>query len=152
MDFYDHIATGYDELHSEEQLKKIHLLKQHLEVRPTDLLLDVGCGTGISTECWDCRKIGIDPSLGLLKQKKAKEGFYLQARAENIPFKDNTFDVVVSVTAIQNFDDFRKGLDEIKREFAERNLSIVETFSDVAGASFDPHSAEFAVVAKKRGT
>ena len=37
------------------------------------------------------------------------------ARAENIPFKDNTFDKVISVTSMHNFNDIEKGINEIKR-------------------------------------
>ena len=40
---------------------------------------------------------------------------YKLAPAENIPYPDDFFDIVVSVTAIQNFDDVEKGLNEIKR-------------------------------------
>ena len=39
----------------------------------------------------------------------------MNAEAEHIPFKDKTFDIVISVTAIQNFHDIKKGLKEIKR-------------------------------------
>ena len=37
------------------------------------------------------------------------------ARAENLPFKNNSFDKVVSLTAIHNFDDISKSIKEIKR-------------------------------------
>ena len=39
----------------------------------------------------------------------------MQAAAEDIPFADNSFDIVISITAIQNFNDIEKGLREIKR-------------------------------------
>ena len=48
MNYYDKIAKGYEELHKEEQLKKIKLIKTILKVNPTDKLLDVGCGTGLT--------------------------------------------------------------------------------------------------------
>ena len=113
MDYYDSIAEGYDELYRDEQERKIQVIANHLQVKDTDLILDVGCGTGISTDPWKCKKIGIDPSIKLLE--KAKQGFLVNAEAEHIPFKDNTFDIVISVTAIQNFRDIKKGLKEIKR-------------------------------------
>ena len=34
--------------------------------------------------------------------------------------EDNEFDIVISVTAIQNFNDYKKGLDEIKRVGKDR--------------------------------
>ncbi|MFC1753317.1 class I SAM-dependent methyltransferase [Thermoproteota archaeon] len=133
MGYYDTIASGYDELHAEEQLKKLNLIKKDLKIDKTDTLLDVGCGTGISTEFWKCRKIGIDPSLELIKQAlDVKKGFYIQADAESIPFKDSSFDVVISITAIHNFSDFRKGLDEMKRVGKKRfALTILKKAKDI---------------------
>ncbi len=117
MNYYNEISEGYEELHKEEQEKKIALIKQHIEIKPADKLLDVGCGTGLTTRCWQCKRYGIDPSKKLLEKAKLadKEGTYKLAPAENIPFDDTEFDIVVSITAIQNFDDIEKGLKEIKR-------------------------------------
>jgi ubiquinone/menaquinone biosynthesis C-methylase UbiE len=111
--YYDKIAEGYEELHKNEQIQKIRLISDHLKIDKNDLLLDVGCGTGLTTRFWSCRRIGLDPAIRLLK-KTDKKG-YVNAEAENIPFKDNVFDIVISVTAIQNFHNIKKGLEEIKR-------------------------------------
>jgi demethylmenaquinone methyltransferase/2-methoxy-6-polyprenyl-1,4-benzoquinol methylase len=122
MTYYDEISEGYEELHKEEQEKKIALIKKYIKVDPDDLLLDVGCGTGLTTEPWDCKKIGIDPAKKLIEKAKAKKTKtrYLVAEAENIPFEDNKFDIVISITTIQNFHDIEKGLSEIKRVGKDR--------------------------------
>ena len=46
MTYYDQISQGYEELHKEEQLKKVELIKKHLKLNKENKLLDVGCGTG----------------------------------------------------------------------------------------------------------
>jgi len=121
MNYYDKIAKGYEELHKEEQLKKIKLIKTILKVNPTDKLLDVGCGTGLTTTPWKCKRYGIDPSKKLLERAKQKEKVvYKLASVEKIPFKDNFFDIVISITAIQNFTNIEKGLKEIKRVGKDR--------------------------------
>lgn len=119
--YYDEIAQGYEELHLEEQQKKISLIKEYFHPLKQEKLLDVGCGTGITTEPWDCERYGIDPSKKLIRKAVSKaisrneKINYLIASAEHIPFPDKSFDHVISITAIQNFDDIKKGLNEIKR-------------------------------------
>ena len=116
MNYYDSISKGYEELHEEEQLKKIEIIKKILKVNRKDKLLDVGCGTGLTTKPWQCKRYGIDPSKKLLQRARDKESItYKQAQAEAIPYKDNYFDIVISVTAVQNFSDIEQGLKEIKR-------------------------------------
>lgn len=115
-DYYDSIAEGYEELHKEEQLKKIEIIKKLLKVKPEDKLLDVGCGTGLTTEPWKCKRYGVDPAKKLLSKARQKDKIeYKLTPAEKIPYPDRFFDVVISITAIQNFEDIEKGLKEIKR-------------------------------------
>jgi len=116
MTYYDDISEGYEELHKEEQLKKIELIKPLLKLNKEDKLLDVGCGTGLTTEPWNCNRYGIDPAKKLLARARDKENIeYKLAPAESIPYEDNFFDIVISITAIQNFQDIEQGLKEIKR-------------------------------------
>ncbi|MFP4118565.1 MAG: class I SAM-dependent methyltransferase [Candidatus Woesearchaeota archaeon] len=120
MDYYDSIASGYDELHKEEQLKKIALIDKAEIVTESDRLLDVGCGTGFSLDHFPVKEaVGIDPSQGLISQYEGEQKI-MQGYAENLPFDDHSFDVVISLTAIQNFDDIEKGLLEMKRVGKDR--------------------------------
>jgi ubiquinone/menaquinone biosynthesis C-methylase UbiE len=114
--YYDSIAPAYDELHGAEQLKKLAIVKQHLTITPETKLLDVGCGTGIGCQ-FDCDVTGIDPSEELLKiaEKRLPQVQFFEGSAEQLPFEDRAFDVVISLTAIQNFSDIVKGIQEIKR-------------------------------------
>ncbi len=121
MNYYNSISRSYNKLHKEEQLSKIRLIKDNLEIKKKDFLLDVGCGTGIFADEFNCIKIGIDPSIEMLNQ--GKNAFYIQAYAENLPFKDSSFDTVISVTAIHNFKDIKKGLEEIKR-VSRKNIAL----------------------------
>ena len=47
MGYYDAISEGYDDLHGEEQENKLAIIKEKLKIGEKDLLLDVGCGSGI---------------------------------------------------------------------------------------------------------
>lgn len=110
--YYDETAKGYEELHGEEQRKKLRIISDYLNVKNDDKLLDVGCGPGYTSEFFNCKIMGIDPSQELLANCSFEA---ILGKAEELPFKDNEFDVVISVSAIQNFDDIKKGLQEIKR-------------------------------------
>ena len=114
MNFYKLISKGYDELYGEEQKIKHRIIKENLEIKHNDLMLDVGCGIGHD---FNCSVIGIDPSMELLLTNNPLNHIdnKILARAESIPFKDNTFDKVISVTSMHNFNDIEKGITEIKR-------------------------------------
>ena len=107
MKYYNKIAKGYNELHKEEQLKKINIIKQHIKPKPPTL--DIGAGTGISSQPF--KAIALDPAINMLKQYK---GIKVQAKAEHLPFKDNTFNTIISVTALHHTN-IKKALKEIKR-------------------------------------
>ena len=126
VNYYDGIAKGYDELHGEEQLKKLVLIGKEIRtdsqlkdfIKPTYKLLDVGCGTGISTGFFNVKdKFGVDLSKSLIRIARRNYPAYdfMVGSAEQLLYKDKQFDIVISLTAIQNFDDINKGLNEIKR-------------------------------------
>lgn len=118
MKYYNKIAPGYNELHSDEQKKKLMIISNYLDVKPDNRLLDVGCATGISSEVFNCEIVGIEPSKEMLIQGK-RDGVHkmdlLQGKGEQLPFSDNSFDIVICVTALHNFRNPEKGLAEIKR-------------------------------------
>src|SRR3989338_5642321 len=73
-EYYNSISEGYEELHREEQEKKLAIIKQKLQITSEDRLLDVGCGTGITSQ-FDCKVTGVDPAKRLIEKamKKTEE-------------------------------------------------------------------------------
>lgn len=106
-DYYSTIASSYNELYGEEQKDKFELLSKYVKLRP--LVLDIGCGTGVVD--FGVKTVGIDPSIGLLKKHP---GLKVCARAEALPFKDNVFSSIVSLTVLHHTD-INKAIEEIKR-------------------------------------
>lgn len=111
MSYYNKISSGYNELHEAEQLNKIKIIKKHLKV--SGKLLDIGAGTGISTKPFmeDADCISLDPNEGMLKQSPAKQ---VVGIAEELPFSDKTFDIIISVTSFHHFN-LEDAIKEIKR-------------------------------------
>jgi len=108
--YYDEISSGYNELHKEEQLKKVRIIIKELGIT-NEKVLDVGCGTAFYAELFE-NYTGLDSSKGMLEKAKAN---VILGNAENLPFKDKSFDVVISVTALHNVKDFKKAIKEMER-------------------------------------
>src|SRR5262249_37788471 len=71
--------------------------------RRTSTMLDLGTGTGTLARGFalrGCDVVGLDPSTELLAEARRRGEEcgvtirYVEARAENIPFEDSTFDIV----------------------------------------------------------
>jgi ubiquinone/menaquinone biosynthesis C-methylase UbiE len=123
--YYDTIAPSYNELYGEEQLNKWKLVKKLIPIK--GLVLDAGCGTGIITKELG-NVIGIDVSLELLKQCESSLRV-LCADVEYLPFKDKTFDTIVSFTVLQNVDDVSRAVSEFKRVLKEDGHLLVTVLS-----------------------
>lgn len=124
--FYDAIASGYIELHKEEQEKKIRLIKSLVRFKDNNLMLDLGCGP-----CFffvdNLTVVGVDPSVRLLRQSVTKTT-RIAAVGEALPFKDQVFDYVVSITALQNVADVVLVMKEVKRVVKHEKRNMVFTF------------------------
>lgn len=119
MKFYSVVAKSYNELYKEEQIRKLNLIKNEVEVIPP--LLDIGCGTGISTNFLTKDSIGIDNNKEMLKMAP-KNCVY--ANAESLPFKDGSFNTIISLTAFQNIKNMGKALREVIRVSSNGNIVI----------------------------
>ncbi|PIN69582.1 hypothetical protein COV93_04875 [Candidatus Woesearchaeota archaeon CG11_big_fil_rev_8_21_14_0_20_43_8] len=101
-------------------------LMELCDIGPDSYILEVGCGAGLATtyiaKRYGCRIMAIDIRKEMVEQAKAtakRRGVedrieFRVANAEHLPFKDNTFDAVIteSVTA---FTDKNKSIKEYKR-------------------------------------
>ncbi len=118
--YYDAIAGGYDELHGAEQKEKANVVLKNIKLADTDTILDVGGGTGFATRHFPGKRVVLEPSEGL---RGKVDGIAIAGVAENLPFPDNTFTLVICLTAIHHFDDARKALEEMKR-VSEKYVAI----------------------------
>lgn len=119
--YYQHSTRYRDDLqtHDEEFLEPFLILVERY-VRPSSRVLDVGCGTALSTRLLSQRGYktsGADLSpLFLAVEKKAHPATsLLAASALQLPFADETFDSVVAFEFIEHIPDVPALLDELSR-------------------------------------
>jgi ubiquinone/menaquinone biosynthesis C-methylase UbiE len=86
------------------------------------LTLDLGCGTGRNLPLFpdDVRAVAVDPCRETLlrARRRAPGALLVQARAEEMPFRDGTFDTVVSGLVLCSVTDPGLALAEVRRVLA----------------------------------
>lgn len=104
-------------------------------------VLDIATGTGDLAiqiaKSTQAKITGFDLSAGMLevgKKKISKENLedrieMIQGDAENMPFEDNAFDVITVAFGVRNFENLKKGLDEIYRVLRPGGKFIILEFS-----------------------
>lgn len=141
---FDNISGNYDRLNRvitfgmdiRWRKNAFNLVKAH----QPDRILDIATGTGdmafLYAQTSAQEIIGLDISTGMLdvaKEKATKLDLeanveFMVGDAENLPFDDNSFDVVTVSYGIRNFEDLEKGLKEIHRVLnADGIMVILET-------------------------
>lgn len=99
-------------------------------------VLDVGCGKGFLL--YELTKVvpglivqGIDISEYAIKNSKSEIKEFLQVGyAQDLPFKDNSFDLVYSITTLHNLYifDLKKAVQEIERVSKNNSYIVVESY------------------------
>ena len=117
--FFDAFASQNIEQHgaADRLLRyRIALLKHHAQLKPSDTVLDVGCGNGhhlFAMKDSFSSATGVDLSSGMIEQARtaAKEhpecrvSFHTDDSESLFTLKDNTFDVVFCVGALEHMID-----------------------------------------------
>ena len=133
LDNYDERMRSLDRLRYDETLSEVVRMST---VKEGDLILDIGTGTGnLAVKFLEegCQIIGLDPSIKLLRmaeQKVERWGKRSDIRiCENpfleIPFFDNTFDVIASTYSIHHLTDDAKRLAVIEMKRVMRPDGVI---------------------------
>ncbi len=121
---YNRIARFYDLMNRGSEKRWFSKWKKQFFSPLTGNILEVGIGTGQSIDFYnkDAKVIGIDFSEKMLdkaEEKLAKSGkkniTLKQMDAENLDFKDNSFDYVVTSCVFCSVPNPMKGLKELRR-------------------------------------
>lgn len=113
---YNASAHTYDSLYGEEQVSKLNKIIG-LGFKTGKRLLDVGCGTGLSTIQGTNIElaIGLDISIGMLNQAIKKGKQVVLGDMTKMPFRSSTFESIMINTSFHHAPRKRKTIREILR-------------------------------------
>ena len=134
-------ARSYDEWFCNERHQYIAELEDELLVRllrPVmgERILDIGCGTGRHLEMF--LRMGLDVSgldasphmLEFARKKVGTRASLYHGVAEDLPFEDNSFNMVTMITTLEFVEDSRKALEEACRVAKDRIfLGVLNRYS-----------------------
>ena len=137
---FDEIAPSYDIVNrivsfgSDKLWRKIAIKKslKHLPKNPK--ILDVACGSGDMIEEWKKYTdniIGLDPSQKMLEvaRKRFPEIKFYQGLAQNLPFNDESFDVISISFGIRNVVEIQKAIEEFARVLKKEGILLILEFT-----------------------
>jgi len=119
---YDQLAEQYRN-HRKPDLRIAERIQFHIE--GAERVLNVGAGIG-SYEPEDCDIVAIEPSNEMIAQRKSSKAVLIQGVAENLPFRDNVFNISMGILTIHHWSDISAGLKEMAR--VSRNKIILFTW------------------------
>jgi ubiquinone/menaquinone biosynthesis C-methylase UbiE len=112
------------------------LISDFLRPAPGEKILDAGCGTGVFTAgilSSSSQVVGLDLSFPMLRlaERKFKEYPFHAILGDmvSLPFKDCSFDKVVSITALEFIPDAKRTVDELFRVAKSGGIIVVATLS-----------------------
>lgn len=128
---------GYGGYHYDGRWRSVaQKLAEHYQLKAGQRVLDVGCGMAhllyeLSRAVPGLQVYGIDISEYALSHAKEEIRDRLQyGQAQDIPFENDEFDLVISLTTLHNLKvfDLKKAIQEIERVSKKDSYIVVESF------------------------
>ncbi len=121
---FDKHANEYElwyEKYTHAYLSEIEAIKPHIV---EGLSLEIGVGSGRFARPLNI-DFGLDPSMEMLKFAKNRKIKVIKGIAENLPFKKESFELVLMVVTICFLEDPKRALFEIKRVLKPKGRVVI---------------------------
>jgi SAM-dependent methyltransferase len=128
VSLYDSIGHGYRRLRQQDPRIAQRIFAA---LGRAASVVNVGAGTG-SYEPRDRKLVAVEPSRVMLRQRGRGAAPAVQASANDLPFRDESFDAALAVLTLHHWPDLARGLQELRRA-ARRRTVILTIDPSVAG-------------------
>jgi SAM-dependent methyltransferase len=108
---YDTLGVGYTAVRREDPRLAAHIRAALGDARS---VLNVGAGAG-AYEPADLDVTAVEPSAVMRAQRPPGAAPVVDARAEQLPFEDDSFDAAMAILSDHHWDDHARGLAELRR-------------------------------------
>jgi ubiquinone/menaquinone biosynthesis C-methylase UbiE len=135
---YNEISSNYNRRYKVHSMLGVNeALGNIVNTSRPKKILEIGCGTGqwlSELECYNAEKIGVDSSIGMLREakKNSKKLNLICADANSLPFSEKRFDMIYCVNAIHHFKD--------KKEFINAAANLLEQNGTLSIVGVSPHN------------
>ena len=134
--FNSKTAASYDSIVCLATFGQDYLWKSHIlrNLEKGENILDLACGTGILSLLLSKRNkkqvIGLDLTLDYLKiaKKKIRYGFFINGNAETLPYKNDSFDTIIS-SYLAKYVDIRRLIEECWRVLKHNGVIVFHDFT-----------------------
>lgn len=120
---YDNLGTTYSKIRQTDPRIAQYVYDA---LNGAKTIINIGAGSG-SYEPKDKYVVAIEPSI-TMREQRLKQGKLpaINAKADLLPFDDNSFDAAMAMVTIHHWPDIPKGLQEIRR--VTKNQIVIMTF------------------------
>jgi len=126
------LAFAVDEYTEPDGLNYVQRLTHmpHPELRPTDVVVDIGCGPRGFFDGLDGHHVFLDDLLGsyVAKLGARYNGVPINCGTELLPFADRSVDVVYSVNMIDHVEDMAQSMRELARVLRPNGVIVLQTY------------------------
>lgn len=137
--FFTILPTHYDAKYWEWQRKvgqaggKLNKFKFETHIKPSDTVIDVGCGGGYLLYNLDCaRKIGIEV---IEEARKNADNLGIETYSSVYDIEDNIADVIISNHAFEHISNVFEVLQELKKKLKPSGILVIVVPSEQANNS-----------------
>lgn len=111
-------------------------ISKYYNLQPGQKVLDIGCGKAhllyeLTQVVPGIQVTGLDISeYAITHAKEEIKPYLMQGTAQNLPFKDNSFDLIISLNTLHNLKvyDLKKAIQDIERISKDNSYIVVESF------------------------